>query len=345
MAGGSGERFWPLSTKEKPKQLLNLVSVKSMIRETVDRILNKVEIRDIFVATNIVQVPGIKAELPDLPEENIIIEPVFRDTAAAIAYGSTYISKYEDNPTILVLAADHLISKVDEFINSITIAEKEAENGNIVTFGIKPTRPETGYGYIKLNSKELNQPTEVVRFMEKPNIEVAMDYLENGSYVWNSGMFIFKYSSIMNEINSFVPNHIKVINNMIKYIKNENGKKLSNSVKEEFNNFERISIDFAVMEKSDIVKCIPVDIGWNDIGGYNSLFEVFETDKNGNIIRNCKYKYIDSYDNIVISDDENILITSVGVKNSIIVKTSNNLLICNRENTSDLKKLIKEIGE
>jgi len=341
MAGGSGERFWPLSTKENPKQLLSLVSEKSMIRETVERVLGLVNFDDIFIATNAIQVEGMKRNIPELRDENIIIEPLFRDTAAAIAYGSTYISKYEENPTIVVLAADHLIEKVDRFLVAIKIAAAEASKGSIVTLGIKPTRPETAYGYIKIESNLENVATKAMRFLEKPNYETALDYLDDGHYMWNSGMFIFTYNTIMSELKKYVPNHIEVIKHMKDEIMEFNGLILSEKTKPYFNNFERISIDYAVMEKSDLIKCLPVDIGWNDVGGYNSLADLFEKDQSNNIVKNARYVFVDSNNNIIISESNDKLITTIGVENMIIVDSKNGLLVCNRDNAQRIKELLK----
>lgn len=343
MAGGSGERFWPLSTRKNPKQLLSLVTNKSMISETVERILNLVKIEDIFVATNSIQVPGIKREIPNLPDQNIIIEPAFRDTAAAIVYGSTIISKYENNPTIIVLASDHLISNVDEFVNMLHIAKKVAEKGNIVTLGVNPTRPEVGYGYININDLTIGKPQKALKFLEKPNYETACIYVNSKKYVWNSGMFVFKYNTIISEFKKYIPNHIKIIDSLREFINIYDGYELSSAVKYLFNKFEKISIDFAIMEKSNLINCIPVDFGWNDIGGYNSLVEVFESDTFGNIVKDCEYVYIDSENNIVISDNPKKLITSIGISNAVIVDTINGLLIANRDDTQKIKELIKLI--
>lgn len=344
MAGGSGERFWPLSTKKKPKQLLSLVSDKSMIRETVDRVLNYVETKDIYIATNSIQADQIFLELGDIPKRNIIIEPAFKDTAAAIAYGSMVISRDSNNDeTITVLASDHLISDVDGFIRSLKIAEEMANEGYIVTLGIKPSRPETGYGYIQLKDLSINTPSKAIRFMEKPNFETALEYLNQGNYVWNSGMFIFKYSTIINELKKYIPNHVIVINEMKQVIEMKTGIELSNATRSFFDRFERISIDFAVMEKSQIIQCIPVDFGWNDIGGFNSLEEVFESDNHNNIVKNVKYVQVDSQNNIVISDRQSRLVTSIGVSNMVIVDTEEALLVCNKDDSQRIKELLKKL--
>lgn len=344
MAGGIGERFWPLSTKEKPKQLISLISEKSMIRETVNRILNLVTVEDVFIATNLIQANAIMNELPELPKHNIIIEPMFKDTAAAIAYGSTYISKYEKDPIIIVLASDHVIENVHKFIEALKLSEKEAANGSIVTLGIKPTRPEVGYGYIMLENVTLYEATKTTKFLEKPNYETAIEYLNKGNYVWNSGMFVFKYNTIMNEINKYVPNHAVIINKIRDYINNYTGVELSEKVTPYFVDFEKISIDYAVMEKSKIIKCIPVDIGWNDVGGYNSLDGLFTKDEFGNTVKEAKFVSIDSWNNIIITDKEESTIATMGISNSIIVDSKNGILVCSRDRTSDIKELLKKIN-
>lgn len=344
MAGGSGERFWPLSTKEKPKQLLSLFSKKSMIRETVDRVLKYLDLKDIYIATNEIQARNIFLELKDIPKENIIIEPAFKDTAAAIAYGSLIISRDSvKDEVITVLASDHLIADTKEFIKSLKIAEKIASDGYIVTLGIKPNKPETGYGYIQLSDLKLNQPSKVLRFMEKPNIQTALDYISQGDYVWNSGMFVFKYSTIMKELNRYIPNHVSVINDIKEVIGKKVGLNLSISTKPFFDRFEKISIDYAVMEKSEIIKCIPVDFGWNDVGGFKSLEDVFEKDNNNNVIKDVKYIQVDSKDNIVISDKKSRLVTSIGVSNMIIVDTKDALLICNKDDSQRIKELLRRL--
>ena len=344
MAGGSGVRFWPLSTKNKPKQLLSLVSKKSMIRETVDRILKLVSIKDVYIATNEIQVSGVINEIPELPFENVIVEPMFRDTAAAIAYGSTYISlRSIDNPTIVVLAADHIIKDVHNFTEVLKKANQVAENDFIVTLGVNPSRPETGYGYIKLLEKEIGHPTKAIKFLEKPELTLAQQYLDDGKHVWNSGMFIFKFKTLISEMEEYIPEHVNVVQGMLQIMKENSGYELSKMVKEKFELFERISIDFAIMEKSQKIMCIPVDFGWNDVGGYNSLEEMYESDKLKNTVINCRYSYIDSNNNIVISDEKDKLITSIGVSNCVIVNSKNGLLVCDREKTEKIKELLKKI--
>lgn len=350
MAGGSGERFWPLSTPEKPKQLLKIFSDKTMIRETVDRILPIIKPENIFIATNIIQAKEIERELSDIPKENIIIEPLFKDTAAAIGYSSLIIEnrfkdKLKENEKIevIILASDHLIKKEEEFRNAVLKGAEEAERNNvIVTLGIKPSKPETGYGYIEVKEKniELNSICKVKRFREKPNYEVAENYITSGNYLWNSGMFIFTTETIFKNFEVLMEEHTEIFNEIRKILKeNLTGEKLSIKVKPYFEKFEKTSIDFGIMEYSKNIRVIPVDIDWNDIGSFNAFEEIFEKDDSGNVIRGKEIKNLDSKNNIVISDDLNISL--LGIKDLVIVQNKENLLITRKDKTQDIKKIIK----
>ena len=341
MAGGSGERFWPLSTKKNPKQLLKIFSDKSLIRLTYERILPLVDKNQIFIATNEVQVPALKSDLSELDDSRIIIEPAFRDTASAIAYGSMMISKYYSNPTICVLASDHLISEEDEFRKVIKIAEAEASKNRIVTLGIKPLYPETGYGYIKVDSSTLNIPTPSLGFREKPKYELAKEYFDSGKYMWNSGMFIFKYDTIMNALEKYSSNHFDTINKISKLIDCNNGVKTAEKVKSTFELFEKKSIDFAVMEHADNISVIPSSFGWNDVGSYSAFEEIFEKDENNNVVKNSTVISVDSNNNIIVSDANHQRISLLGVENMIVAVTKDEVLVCKKDRCQDIKKVIK----
>ena len=344
MAGGSGERFWPLSTKEKPKQLLKIFSDKSLIRLAYERVLPLVDKDQIFIATNEIQVPALKEDLKELDDSRIIIEPAFRDTAAAIAYGSTMISKYYNNPTVFVLASDHLISDGDEFRKVIKLAEAEANNGSIVTLGIKPTYPETGYGYIEVNEAKLNTPTKSLGFREKPQYDVAKQYFESGRYLWNSGMFIFKYDTIMNALKFHSVNHYETIESIKPLFNKNEGVKTAVLVKDKFMNFEKKSIDFAVMEKANNIMVIPSDFGWNDVGNFLAFEELFKCDDNGNVIRGAKCISVDSNNNIIVSDGNYQMVSLLGVKNMIVAVTKDNILICEKNKNQQIKEIIKKLN-
>lgn len=343
MAGGSGERFWPLSTKEKPKQLLKIFSNKSLIRLAYERILPLVDKEQIFIATNEIQLKALKEELTEINDSRIIIEPAFRDTASAIAYGSLMISKYYDNPTICVLASDHLIANEDEFRKVIRIAEIEADKGNIVTLGIKPEYPETGYGYIEVDEAILNKPTKALAFKEKPNLELAKLYFNSGKYLWNSGMFIFKYNTILKALNEYSQNHYNISIELSKLINKNNGVFTANNIRDIFMKFEKKSIDYAVMEKANNIVVIPSSFGWNDVGSYLAFDELFTKDENNNVTYNVKSITVDSTNNIIISQDDNHNINLLGINNMVIVITKDNLLIIPKDRCQEIKKILAKV--
>ena len=343
MAGGSGERFWPLSTKNKPKQLLKIFSDKSLIRLAYERILPLVDKDRIFIATNEIQVPALKEDLTELDDSRIIIEPAFRDTAAAIAYGSTMISKYYENPTVVVLASDHLISNGEEFRKVIKLAEEEANNGSIVTLGIKPTYPETGYGYIEVTDSTLNKATKSLGFREKPKYEIAKEYFESGKYLWNSGMFIFKYETIMNALKMHSLNHYEIIESIKPLFNKNEGIKTAEIVKDKFMNFEKKSIDFAVMEHANNIMVIPSEFGWNDVGNYVAFEELFNKDENSNVIRNVNCISVDSNNNIIVSDGNYQRVSLLGVSNMIVAVTKDDILVCEKSKNQDIKKIISKL--
>jgi len=282
MAGGSGERFWPLSTRERPKQLLRLIdSERSLIRMTVERVLPMVSAERIFIATNEVQAAAVREELGMIPERNIILEPAFRDTAAAIGYGCTYVETLIPGSTMVVLASDHLIKDEEAFRRSLLVAVEVAERSEaIVTLGIKPDRPETGYGYLETGEcgvsgggiiDGVGVPTKVLRFCEKPALEQAVEYLESGRFLWNSGMFIFRVETMFRAFEQLMPEHWAVLKEISGLEKERGGGESGEGDYRErlkllFNRFVKISIDFGIMEKFPNTYVVPVDFGWNDIG-------------------------------------------------------------------------------
>lgn len=356
MAGGSGTRFWPLSTNERPKQFLDLVSEKTMIRETVDRVVKLIPAEKIFISTNIFYLDIIKKELPEIPEKNIIFEPMARDTAACIGYAALIIQKIYNDSVMAVLPSDHLIKKEKEFLESLEFAFEKAEKDVIITLGIKPSYPETGYGYIeyiknKNSDKESDEKFEIYKvksFREKPNKEIAEKYIEKGNYLWNSGMFIWKTEFILNEIKKYMESHKLILEKMEEMINKIDlnefyGKKLNDYIREEFEKFEKISIDFGVMEHTKSVLVIPVDIDWNDVGSFKSLEDVFPKDQNNNIIQSEKFEEIDSEGNIIINKEHNKIIATIGLEDIVIVNTENALLVCHKEKSQEIKKILGKI--
>lgn len=343
MAGGSGERFWPLSTKERPKQLLRLIdSERSLIRMTVERVLPMVEAERIFIATNEVQAAAVKEELGMIPQRNIILEPAFRDTAAAIGYGCLYTEALFPGSTMVVLASDHLIKDEEAFRSALKTAVEVAEESEaIVTLGIKPDKPETGYGYLETEESRTGIPAKVMRFCEKPALEKAQEYLASGRFLWNSGMFIFKVETMFRAFERLMPDHWSVLKEIQELKSNS---EYSTKLKELFGKFVKISIDFGIMEKFANTYVIPVDFGWNDIGSYPALAEVFPSDENNNIVRNVSIKEFNSFGNIVIGSAKDgtpkKTIALLGVHDMVIVETPDTILVCSKEEAQNIKKVL-----
>lgn len=350
MAGGSGERFWPLSTSAKPKQLLRLIdSERSLIKMTVDRILPLTSAERIFIGTNAIQAKAVIEELPELPEKNILIEPAFRDTAAAIGFGAVVIEKMFPGSTMIVLASDHIIRSEEEFRNDVMAAVECAQNENsIVTLGIKPSKPETGYGYLQVEGGEtesqktedkIRVPLKVLRFCEKPSLDKAVEYVNSGNYLWNSGMFIFKIAVIMEAFKNLLPDHYRLFKEIeqIEDITNEAGIEKLTAI---FSQFTKISIDFGIMEKFQNIKVVPSDFGWSDIGSYTALPEFFRLNENSSVIKGVTVNEIDSHGNIIISTTGK-KISLLGIEDSIIVDTPDNILICSKKEAQNIKKLLK----
>lgn len=356
MAGGSGERFWPLSTKERPKQLLKLIdSNRSLIRMTVDRVTSLIPAERIFIATNAIQAPAVKEELPEIPHHNIILEPAFKDTAAAIGYSSIIINEIYPGSVMVVLASDHLIKDEESFRGAISTAIEIADRDDeIVTLGIKPTSPETGYGYLKVRAFEdddidftdlrigseirVGVPAKVEEFCEKPTYLLAYKYLSDGKHLWNSGMFIFKIPVMLDAFKRFMPNHYSTLMK-ISSLGDEMRDIHSTSLKDLFNTFDKISIDFGIMEKFKKIFVIPVDFGWNDIGSYTALEDVFESNKNATITKGAEAKEVNSSRNIIISTTGK-KISLLGVEDMVIVDTPDNILICSKKEAQNIKKLL-----
>ena len=342
MAGGTGERFWPLSTQEKPKQFLSIFSKKPLIVEAYERVLPLVaDKKQIFISTNEVQVKALKEVLPGLDESNIIIEPVFKDTAAAIGYGSLIISKYYPNPTIVVLASDHLITEPDHFRQTLLIAIKEAEKGRIVTLGITPTYPETGYGYIETPSSKLNIPVKSCGFHEKPNLQLAEQYFESGKYLWNSGIFLFSYDALMSAFEKYAPEYISVFASLDKAILKNKGLATTAIAKPFFFQFPAKSIDFAIMEKSDNVFVVPSSFGWSDVGTFAAFDRLFPADESGNVSKCSRAIFIDSRKNIVIGEPQGLPVALLGIQDSVVVFTSKGILISKKDDLKNLKKAVE----
>ena len=339
LAGGKGSRLWPISTTNKPKQYLNLYSNNIMINETIKRIENIFRYDDIFVITSIEQKELAERYIDNkIPRENIFFEPMQKNTAMCIFYASIRILEQKGNGTITILSSDHYIEESEKLLKNIEegieLANKEE---NLVTIGIKPTYPATGFGYIKYNYDDNLRCNVVKEFKEKPVYEKAKEYIESGKYYWNSGIFIWKISSILNNYRKFLPEIYKYKEQIVKNIENK-----KNILKKIYEDIEAISIDKGILEKSNNIKMIKGEFKWLDIGSINDFFKVQEKDLNNNVkkgdliaeeIENCN----------IYNNDNNTLIAIVGIKNLNIIKSNNVILIADKDKMEELPNLIERI--
>lgn len=343
MAGGKGERFWPKSRANCPKQFLSLTADgETMIQKTVKRLENLVEKQDIYIITNQEYLHLVKKQLPDLPKENIIAEPCPRNTAPCIGLAGAIIQKKYQDAVMLVLPSDHLIHAEEIYINTLKKAVKFASKGeNLITLGIMPTYPETGYGYIKyLHDSSQDGIYDVECFVEKPDLETAKNYLRSREYLWNSGMFIWKASSILNNIKKYMPDLYTGLQPIANAYGTENFEKI---LMKNFPDLPAESIDFGIMEKAENIYTIPSSFGWDDVGNWLALERINATDNQGNLFdgdiisvdtRNCT---------VCANNKNNKTIALLGLDNLVIVDTPDALLICDKNSTQDIKKVLAEI--
>ena len=340
MAGGKGERFWPKSLKSMPKQFHRIVGDKTMIQETFYRLYPEIDKNNIYFIANEKLNQIIKSQLPEIPEKNLIIEPFGRNTAAAIGLAAIYIKRSDPDGVLVVLTADHVVEPKKEFLKAIDVASKIAEKEYLVTFGITPDRPATEYGYIEVGEKLDNgynlDVYKVKMFREKPELETAKSFVEKGNFFWNSGMFAFKLSTILREIEKHVPKLYFGLSKIEKSI----GTDSENRVKfSEFEKFDDISIDYAVMEKAESIACVIPRYKWDDVGSWNGLYRHKKRDENGNISEG-NVVLVNSRDTLVLGDDESV-IAAVGLDDIIIVKNGDRILVCHRKADQLVKKALK----
>ncbi|MCQ2520913.1 MAG: NTP transferase domain-containing protein [Lachnospiraceae bacterium] len=340
MAGGKGERFWPRSRKNMPKQFLCLTGDgKTMIQQTVERILPVVSMEDIYIATNKDYKELVRQQLPELPEENILCEPVGRNTAPCIGLGAIHIQKKYEDAIMYVLPSDHLIKYKGMYVNILEDAAKVAEDGeNLVTIGITPTAPEVGYGYIKFApDKSLGRAFEVERFVEKPDLATAKKYVESEEYLWNSGMFAWKVSTILHSMEEHLPAIYAGLMRIKESFGTEDEKDVLNGV---FENFPSESIDYGVMEKEEGIFVIPGTFGWDDVGSWLAVERLRPVNDSGNIVDGNAMTV--DVKNCIISGQEK-LIAAVGLRDLIIVDTEDATLICAKESAADIKKIVENL--
>ncbi|MDW8802593.1 mannose-1-phosphate guanylyltransferase [Clostridium sp. A1-XYC3] len=342
MAGGKGERFWPLSTDEKPKQFLKLLGEDTMIQMTVKRLEKLISVEKIFVVTAKRYVNLVKEQLPNLPERNIIVEPVGKNTAPCIGLSAFLIHKYYKDASIVVLPSDHLIVDEEGFRNTIKAANGFIENNKdaIVTLGMRPDRPEIGYGYIKYSKTEeiLNgfEVRKVDKFVEKPNLETAKEYLNEGNFLWNGGMFVWKCSTVIKLTKEYLANTYKVLSEIAATSEDEFNMVLENR----YPQVDNVSVDYGIMEKAENIYVIPSDFGWDDIGTWYSVERYRDKDDNNNVCVG-DIKNIEGSNNIVVSKEKPIVV--VGLDDVFVVESDDIIFVGKKEDIERIKEIKNKV--
>jgi mannose-1-phosphate guanylyltransferase len=343
LAGGSGERFWPLSRRARPKQLLKLVSGKTLLEETIDRLEGLVPDERILVLTNIEQEAAVRALLPDLPPENILAEPAKRDTAAAVALATAWVAARDHRATMVVLPADHVIKDHAAFQKTMQTATRAAEEtGALVTIGIKPTWACPGFGYIEQGApaplsgaSAPNDVFRVLRFREKPNSELADAFVRKKNFRWNAGIFVWSVPTVLSEFNRHAPE----LADFISQIRASGNWRRTLSTR--FAELPFISFDYAIMEKADRVLMVEASFDWDDVGGWRAVASYLPKDENSNAA-NCDLTTLQASNNIVFSESPG-KIALVGVHNLIVIRTDDAILICSRHDAEKIKNLVGKL--
>jgi len=339
MAGGSGTRFWPISTSSMPKQFLDILGIgKTLLQQTTERFLDICPKKNIYIITNKNYKNLVEEQLPFLKEKQIILEPERRNTAPCIAYGCFKIHSLNKNAQVCVSPSDHYITDNINFIKTINRAFFIANKENLITIGVSPTRADTGYGYIKYIKSNKEDVYNVSHFTEKPNKKKAQEFLSSGEYLWNAGIFIWNTQSILKEFKTYEKN----IYNLFK--KNEsklNTKEENIFLEKNFKKCPNISIDYAIMEKSKNVKVVLSSFNWTDLGTWGSLYNTLEKDNNGNAIITDKLLSYNSKNNIIMSSKKIVVIE--GLEDYIVVENNEAILICRKKNEQQIKEIVKDI--
>lgn len=344
LAGGSGTRLWPLSRENKPKQFQSLVSKKTMLQETVDRLhfLNK---KDIFIAINEKYLPYVLEQIPEIKNKQIIIEPALRDTASCIGLSAFYLKKIDPNEVMAVIYADHLIQNQKEFEEKLKIAEKIAKKDHTLNIiEVKAKTPNPNLGYVKIGKMiktfEGAEIYEFAKFTEKPSLKKAKKYLESYHYLWNTGLYVWRIKDILAQYKKFLPD---TYNRFKKIEKAIGTKKEEKVIKTQYPKCQKISIDYAIMEKVDpkIVRIIPADLSWSDVGTFESLHEQLVKKQNDNITKG-NFISIDTKGSLIYNYTDKT-VAAVGLKNMIVVNTDDTIFICPKGQSQKVKKLVEEL--
>jgi mannose-1-phosphate guanylyltransferase len=342
MAGGRGTRFWPRSRKRRPKQLLTILGEKTILEQTVDRILPLCGWERLLVVTEVEQAPLIRKILPKLPDDQLLIEPLGKNTAPCIGLAALFLAEGDPEAAMVVLPADHHIADVRDFQDTLCAAVQAAQEGErLITLGIPPTFPETGYGYIEKGDPATEvgprRVWAVKAFHEKPDRKKAESMLSSGRFYWNSGMFIWTAAAILNQLDRFTP---ALYQELLELKKRRHRPGWKKALKEAYERMEDISIDYAVMEKADNVLMLEGNFGWNDVGTWEAVYQLKEKDEAGNSTQGPVIA-LDSRGCLVYSPRK--LVALLGVENLVVVETADALLVCPRERSQEVKKIVERL--
>lgn len=342
MAGGVGTRFWPQSREAYPKQFLTLFGNRSLIQQTVDRISKLIPFSNILIITNKRYISLVQEQLPELPIGNILGEPLAKNTAPCVALAAEIIFQRDENSVMTVLPADHIIENETEFLEVLKKAQTKAEELNsIVTIGITPSHPETGYGYIQFDDNSTNNVKPVLAFKEKPDLKTAQEFLNKGNFLWNSGMFVWSVNTIRNAFKSYQPELFDLAcSNLASLDGSVTGLQLASF----FEAAPSISVDYAILEKAKQVFVVPADFGWNDVGSWSAVYELNQKDENGNVDLSSISSLINSK-NSYISSKSGKIIALVGMDDTAVIETDDAILICKISASQDVKKVVESLKE
>ena len=342
MAGGAGKRLWPFSRKHRPKQLLPLVAGKSLLEIAVDRLTGLFEPENICVVTNAEYADQVAQTLCQLPRENIIGEPTGRDTANAIALAAVLLAERDADATMAVFTADHVIRPTEEFAETVRAACEAAEvhENALLTFGIRPTWPHTGLGYVHCGQEVSDGVFRVEGFKEKPDHQTARRYTESGEYYWNSGMFVWKVGAIRAALEEFLPNSMRALGPVAQAVRA--GEDITAALAEAYPKLDKISIDYAVMENAREVFMVRLDCEWLDVGSWPALENICTLDEDNNAVLAENAIVLDASGNIIVSEGDHLLAV-VGMEECVVVHTADATLVCNKSDSQRLKELVGRI--
>jgi mannose-1-phosphate guanylyltransferase len=345
MAGGIGSRFWPVSRTSHPKQFIDILGTgKTLIQNTYDRFLKICPKENIYVVTNDIYTDLVKKQLPDMGDQQILTEPVMRNTAPCIAYGSFKIESLNPDAAIVVAPSDHLILDEAAFVKAIEKSlEAVTKNDCLVTLGIKPSRPDTGYGYIQYTEQSLHDDFYKVKtFTEKPNLEIAKTFVQSGDFLWNAGIFVWSAKSIVKAFSSYLPDMHDIFAEA-RPVYNTDGEKIH--IHKSYQQCTNISIDYGIMEKAENVYVLPSEFGWSDLGTWASIYDLADKDYVGNAVIPSEKVIMYDSSNCMVNVPADKLVILQGLHDYIVVESNNTLLICPRDQEQNVKKVVADVKQ